>query len=283
MTAYWRFYAVLLLIVIVASGFTLFERYGTKAQEQRAQQRLTRSFSRQVADVRHPYGGVLGLLTVPRLGLRNVAVVDGASRAALQQGPAHDTASQYPGQQGVVVIVGHHRSYGAPFGQLARLRIGDLVTLQTIAGPLSYRVSRDPQVLSSRLGAPLVLPSPPEVQANGGNPLHAGEALVLATSQGTGSSPLLVVVATLDHTTADAPRSSPTAKVSGILRAVPGDRIGLLWATIWVLVLVGCFRFTRLWRKKLPALAVYPVATCVAVLVTYQLYLALDRVIPGTS
>ena len=277
--AYRRLVAILLAIVVVAGGFVVFEDYGTKAQESAAQQRLTQAFA---TPGRAGNGRILGLVSVPGLGLRNTAVIDGASRQTLQEGPAHDASSQYPGQQGVVVIIGHHHSYGAPFGRLGRLRVGDVVSLRTSSGLLIYRVTRNPQLLTSRPGAPFVLPSASEVQASGGNPAHASQALVLATSEGTGSSPLLVVVATLYQSTIGIP-PPPRANVSAVLRAIPGDRIGLLWAALWILLLVGCLRLPRLRHRKFPPVAAYTVAACATILVTYQLYLAIDRVLPGTS
>lgn len=278
--------SLLLVVGILAMclGFVAFTHYWTPRVEHQAQDQLTKSFAHLAATRDAPSaGGVMGLLNVADLSAQNLAVVEGATPEALRKGPAYDSSSQLPGQPGAVVIVAHRRWYGAPFARLSRLRIGDVVSLRTTAGLYVFRVSRNPQVLQSGHST-LQLPSAAEVRASGGNPQQAGQALVMATSVGSNSSQLEVVVATLDQSNAATVAPPPlNGTVTAVLRAVPGQRVGLLWAVFWVLALIAAFRLASRWRPNVAAGVLYPIASVVAVLVTYQLYLALARLIPGTN
>src|SRR5207237_1168355 len=44
-----------------------------------------------------PVGTPVALLTIPRIGLRDVVVVEGTSGQALQRGPGHERDSRFPG------------------------------------------------------------------------------------------------------------------------------------------------------------------------------------------
>jgi LPXTG-site transpeptidase (sortase) family protein len=74
-------------------------------------------------------GQAVGVLQVPRLGT-NVMVVEGDSAARLRGGPGHRISTVLPGRRGNAVILGHRTKWGGPFGELDRVRKGDLIAVQ---------------------------------------------------------------------------------------------------------------------------------------------------------
>jgi len=82
-------------------------------------------------------GAAVARLRVVRLGL-DAIVVEGADRASLRLGPGHLEASPLPGEGGNCVIAGHR---DGAFALLRGVRRGDLVEIDTAAGPSRYRVT----------------------------------------------------------------------------------------------------------------------------------------------
>jgi sortase A len=76
---------------------------------------------------------VFALLYVPRL--RSTAwelpVMSGTSDRELNSGVGHHADSALPWQDGNVVISGHRTSYGRPFAEIEKLKVGDKVFLET--------------------------------------------------------------------------------------------------------------------------------------------------------
>jgi hypothetical protein len=266
---------------MVALGFLGFERYVTTSREHASQVRLAAEFaaakSRGTPGAPPPAGAVFGLLDIPRLGIVHVAVVEGATLDHLNEGPARDSNSQIPGHSGVLVILGHHRTYGAPFAHLTSLRTGDVISLQTTAGLSAYRVSGR----SAALHGALHLPSAAAVGATGGNSDHVDQALVLATSLGSDDATLQTVTATLEQAT-PAVGTKNTAEAVAAIHSVPGQRSGLLLAAFWMLVIGLTVGVARRLREKAPRAALYPAVFVVALLAIFQTYSALDRIVPGT-
>jgi sortase A len=85
-------------------------------------------------------GDAVGLLTVPRLGLKAV-VVEGTDSGTLTKGPGRYSKSYVPGEGELIYVAGHRTTYGAPFARINRLRRGDKVTLQVPYGRFVYRVT----------------------------------------------------------------------------------------------------------------------------------------------
>lgn len=84
-------------------------------------------------------GTPVSVMTIPAVGLQQV-VVEGTASGELLKGPGHLRSSVLPGQAGNAVIFGRARSYGAPFAQLSRLRVGHAIYATTAQGQASYRV-----------------------------------------------------------------------------------------------------------------------------------------------
>jgi sortase A len=79
-------------------------------------------------------------LTIDRLGLR-VIVVKGTDTGSLKKGPGLDGRTALPGEGELVYIAGHRTTYGAPFGDIDRLRPGDAVRLDLPYGRFDYVVT----------------------------------------------------------------------------------------------------------------------------------------------
>jgi sortase A len=96
-------------------------------------------------------GEALGRIQVPALGL-NMVFVAGTDTASLRKGPGWDARTFLPGEGNLVYIAGHRTTYGAPFGNIDRMRSGDKVTLSVPYGTFVYRVTRSVIVPSNDLG-----------------------------------------------------------------------------------------------------------------------------------
>lgn len=95
-------------------------------------------------------GSAVARLQIPAIGVDQI-VVEGTAEGDLAKGPGHYVGTAMPGQAGNVAIAGHRTTYGAPFGNLDRLAIGDHVELTTDAGEvLTYVVSQPPVAVSPR-------------------------------------------------------------------------------------------------------------------------------------
>ena len=274
-----------LALITSALGLVAFEHYGTALRERSAQTRLMAQFT---AAATHPtgvtpaQGSALGLLTIPRLAIKEQAVVEGATVDNLRRGPAHDTSSPQPGQRGAVVILGHRRTYGGPFGRLADLRFGDVVSLRTTSGLFVYRVSRTAQVLGAGSKA-LELPSTAQVRDIAGAAGQVDHSLVLATGGDSRGNALEVVVAILlpQGTTGDLVGAAATG-VTPDLRSVPGEGVGLVLLTLWGAILVAIVYFHRRLWLKVPGPVLVVTGSVAILIATYNLYLAVDRLLPGT-
>ena len=75
-------------------------------------------------------------------------VVEGTGASALRAGAGHYPNTPLPGEEGNVAIAGHRTTYGKPFANLDRLKPGDEIILETPVGKYTYKVSRDPFVVT---------------------------------------------------------------------------------------------------------------------------------------
>lgn len=281
--------AVLVIVAVLAAvlGLPLFEHYATAAREHRAQYRLGEQLANLEAlpASRRPVAGmVFGSMDVPRLRISRLNVVEGATLSDLREGPAHVASSQIPGQSGAIVVLGHRSTYGAPFAGLASLRLGDVISLRTPAGLYVYRVSVGPEVLRPGSGS-VQLPSSAAVQASGGTTTGAEQSLILATSASSrlNSASMLAVVASLDQASALAVAPSTTAgKVVAQFGFVPGETAGLLFLGLWLLVIAGVIEGGRLLSKAAPLALILSAQLAVGVICVFQIYQAVDRIVPGT-
>lgn len=93
-----------------------------------------------------PTGAAVAVIKIPKIGLTK-AVVEGTSVDDLKKAPGHYSSTPLPGQPGNSAIAGHRTTYGAPFGDIDRLEVGDEIDVTTRQGTFVYIVS-DKQVVS---------------------------------------------------------------------------------------------------------------------------------------
>jgi sortase A len=91
-------------------------------------------------------GDPLTRIKIPALDVSTV-VVEGTSASALRAGAGHYPNTPLPGEEGNVAIAGHRTTYGKPFADIDRLKVGDEILLETPIGKHTYRVSHKPFVV----------------------------------------------------------------------------------------------------------------------------------------
>ncbi len=169
-----------------------------------------------------PVNTPIGLLSIPRIGMSDAAIVEGTAENQLQQGPGHYVGTSLPGQAGNAAIAGHRTTYGAPFYNLNELQPGDPITIQTGQGIFQYQVVTSHVVSPSNV---TVLDSSP------------GPELTLTTCNPRYSAATrLVVVATLktsitsatfpSATTTSTPGSSATSPPATLPKTLAGGAEG---------------------------------------------------------
>jgi sortase A len=87
-------------------------------------------------------GDAFARMTVSRLGLHNMVVVNGTAHDSLTKGPGRYLGSYLPGEGKLIYIAGHRTTYLAPFSHIDALRPGDRVTLELPYATFTYAVTR---------------------------------------------------------------------------------------------------------------------------------------------
>ena len=82
-------------------------------------------------------GDNIGSLTIPALN-RKLTMLQGTGDNVLKKGVGHFTQSVLPGEKDNCVISGHRET---TFRQLNKLKVGNLLIIQTSAGTFTYKVS----------------------------------------------------------------------------------------------------------------------------------------------
>jgi sortase A len=211
-------------------------------------------------------GSPVALLSIPRLGLRQV-VVEGSSPEELKAGPGHLSVSPMPGEFGNAVLLGRRTTYGAPFRDLNRMRKGDHVSVITGQGTFTYLVSQVGRVSTGDV-APLqgTLDSRLTLVTSDPTYLFSGRLVVVAMLRG---DPLAVArrnppgITALDLGLASDPVWLAPAALAGQLLAL----------TIWLTV-----RMRRRWPVSVTYMFAGPVIAALTVLVITTI----DRGLPGT-
>ncbi len=143
----------LAVLAILSIGMVVQLAVIGRLQYRSAQVRALNSFRTQLALGTAPLGPVVGghhllplgtpmaLITVPAIDLRAV-VLEGTSGSVLTQGPGHVRTTVFPGGAGDSVLLGRASLYGGPFGRIAQLRRGAVITVVTQVGTSHFRVTR---------------------------------------------------------------------------------------------------------------------------------------------
>lgn len=89
-------------------------------------------------------GEAFAFVHVPRFGngYEPRMVLEGTDEETLQDGVGHYPGTALPGAVGNFAVAGHRVTYGKPFNQIAELREGDAVVVETKDTWFTYRVSR---------------------------------------------------------------------------------------------------------------------------------------------
>ena len=232
---------------LFAAWFVLFAAYFSGLQEHGAQARLYAQLRSQLANETAPYqapiapGSPIATLSVARLDISQMVIVEGTTSRQLRDGPGHEADTPLPGQIGTTVVMGHSLAFGGPFAHLHSLRIGDVLHVTTAEGRFAYRVED-----VRRPGDPLPRP----VSTGGGR-------LTLVTASGgwlgrLTPSKAFFVDAKLDQGRAQpVPAPLPSIGVAG--HPMHGDRNALVPMIFWcealllaaMLVGVGWWRWGR--------------------------------------
>ena len=85
-------------------------------------------------------GEPVARILIPSISVDKV-VVEGVDLDDLRKGPGHFPDTPLPGQEGNAAIAGHRTTYGAPFGDLDKLKPGDEIRVSTVLGEAVYKVA----------------------------------------------------------------------------------------------------------------------------------------------
>lgn len=94
-----------------------------------------------------PYqdGEPFAVMYIPRLGFTwNKPVLEGTEVNTLKEGLGHYANTARLGQKGNFAVAGHRRTYGDPFKDFPRLRVGDAVVLTDGTTWFTYRIDKGP-------------------------------------------------------------------------------------------------------------------------------------------
>jgi sortase A len=141
-----------IVTAVVALGMLAYPLY-TNWQQDRLQSKLAVQLhspenKAAYAAGHTPEGDALTRLVIPTLKVDTV-VVEGTGASALRAGAGHYPNTPLPGEDGNVAIAGHRTTYGKPFANVDRMKVGDEILLETPLGQHVYRVTRPPFVVAN--------------------------------------------------------------------------------------------------------------------------------------
>ena len=215
---------------------------------------------------------------IPKIGVDKI-VVEGVDVDDLRKGPGHYPTTQLPGHEGNSAIAGHRTTYGAPFGDLDQLAVGDDIRVVTVQGDFHYKVTEQRVVDPSEVS--VLDPSP--------DPAHPGHDLATLTlttcNPKYSAEQRLIIRAQLQLPTDQALPLAPTRTPSGSTATTIGGLSGesssrtptILWGAIalaigllWWLLFHRHPRWTTWFVGAIPFLAALFVA-----------YTYLERLLPS--
>ena len=201
------------MVALVSLWFVAQALFLSDVSQEREQDLLYTKFRKDLAAATvslgptTPPGEPVALLSIPRLGLSQV-VVEGTASGDTLAGPGHLRKTVLPGQVGTSLVMGRAATYGAPFGRLDQVVVGDEIKVVMGQGEVSFDV-----VNVRRAGDPY------------SQPLAAGGArLTLVTAEGSGRLAALTPSSVL-YVDADAPKGF--VPPSGLPRSVPDSELAL--------------------------------------------------------
>lgn len=137
---------VLLLVAVAMLGYPLYTNlYQGRVQSQLDRELTSPELEQAYRARRVSTGDALTRIKIPAISV-DVVVVEGTTASALRAGAGHYPQTPLPCEAGNVGIAGHRTTYGRPFYNLDRLRVGDTIILETPIGECTYVVHRAPFV-----------------------------------------------------------------------------------------------------------------------------------------
>ncbi|MFJ4189934.1 sortase [Kitasatospora sp. NPDC089509] len=235
--------AAALVLGFVGFLFTL-----SDIQERHYQSTAYKTFQDQLARAVAPTGSAadgdpVALVDIPAIGLHQTVVVEGTTGRDLMRGPGHRRDTALPGQSGVAVLFGRGATFGAPFAELSKLRVGDRIETTTGQGKATYVVN---------------------VYGDGDHPITdpARNRLVLVTGDSDwipGST--VMIGARLEGD----PQQNPGGRPATVPydKALAADKGALATLQLWSLGLLGAVAgallLARYWRRSTAYLSSAPV------------------------
>jgi len=142
-----------MLLAVIGVGMLAYPAY-TNFTQSRLQEKLAIEFEKAETQVRYEAGTLqtgdpLTRISIEAIGLKPTLVVEGTTESALRAGAGHYKNTPLPGEEGNVAIAGHRTTYGKPFANVDRLKVGDAIVLETPVGSYTYKVSQAPYVVSN--------------------------------------------------------------------------------------------------------------------------------------
>jgi sortase A len=110
-------------------------------------------------------GDAFALVRIPRFGSTYVRPVhEGTSADILDKGIGHYAGTAQPGQVGNFATAGHRTTYGKPYADIANLRVGDKIVVETRAAYDVYVVTDHEIVLPTQVDVIYAVPGKPGVK-----------------------------------------------------------------------------------------------------------------------
>lgn len=262
---------MLLLLSMVVLVFVAYIGVFSALHHARAQLTSYANFRRELAEATAPVGPTrqddskkllppgtaVALLDIPQIKLREV-IFEGTAGSILEDGPGHLRTTPLPGQKGTSVVMGRATTYGGPFGELAKLNPGDMITVTTGQGISTFRV------LGVRRGGD---PFPPTLATGAGR-------LTLTTADGSPLLPAGVLRVDADLISEPMPTpSNPLTRrdLSSAELALGTDQLAWMQLVLWGQALVAAavlIAWSRMhwgrwqvWTVSVPVLIFLAVAT----------------------
>ncbi len=123
-------------------------------------------------------GDAFALIRIPRFGKKYVKpIYQGTELPILDKGVGHYTKSQMPGEIGNFAVAGHRVTYGKPFNEIATIKPGDAIVVETATTWYVYRAVRH------------VIVTPDHVEVVAPVPQHPGATPTVAWMTMTACNP----------------------------------------------------------------------------------------------
>jgi sortase A len=225
-----------------------------------------------------PEGDALGLIAIPKIGVNQV-FVEGVDVDDLRKGPGHYPATQLPGHEGNSAIAGHRTTYGAPFGDLDQLAVGDEIRIATVQGKFTYKVTEQRVVDPSEVSVLDPTPDP-------ARPGHQLATLTLTTCNPKYSAEQrLIIKAQLSLspglTEPLAPTETPKGSKATSINGLSGETSSRTPAIIWgvIAAIIGLLWWLLFHRH--PRWTTWLIGAVPFLVVLFVCYMYVERLLPS--